>query len=256
MKPLVLRAFAGLFLLAAAPAGAAEWLPRNTLVPRAWADPTEPRVGLTYAPDPQTIDAGVGLPLPVVAFDLGSGRGQVVVEGGVLMRLGRDGAFFPLETVDGRFGLGIEAAHGPWRGRIRFTHVSAHLADGDSTVTFPGRTYSREFVSLDAGFRPGPLYAYARIGIHWHAVPADSGIDLAVGAQWESAGTHRIFAAAHLSADTERAWRVNQSVMAGYATGSGRIFHAALRYYRGNRFQGQYWTRPESYVGLDLMVTP
>ena len=127
------------------------WLPEGTLFPRTPADPREPRISITYAPEPDQINAVLGAPLPIVGFETGGTPVRVILEAGAFFRLGRDGDFFPLQTFDGQFGLGLEVSEGILRGRLRLLHASAHKADGDSTVSFRGETFSREFWSLEGG---------------------------------------------------------------------------------------------------------
>ena len=78
---------------------------------------------------------------------------------------------------------------------------------------------------------------------------------IAAGGQWESdSGPWRGFVSAHLESDGERNWRVNQSFVVGAVAGEARRVIIALRYARGNRFEGQFWTVPERRLGLELQL--
>lgn len=236
--------------------GEVTWLPAQTLFPRTAADPHEPRFGLTWAPELDQLDVVLGSPFPIVSFPVAGQPFLVVLETSVSMRLGRDGAFFPLETVDGLFGMGIETSYRSFSGRLRLLHESAHKADGDSTVVFPGITYSKEFWQLDLGLGRERLFAHARIGSAWHSVPEDPGIDLALGGTWRSPGERgRALVSIYLEADSARSWKLTKSVLGGWETGTRRRFLLGVRLFDGHSPQGQYWTRSESFVGIEIQFT-
>jgi len=66
---------------------------------------------------------------------------------------------YPLETADGLIGVYTEIAHGDFQWQLRYTHISAHLADGSSENPIP---YSRETLGLRVGFVPSHvLHLYA-----------------------------------------------------------------------------------------------
>jgi hypothetical protein len=240
-------------LLAPPAAAAPAWFPAGPLVPRALADPLEPRIGITYAPDPDRFDAMLGAPLPLVEVPLGSRSLMVILEAGVGIRLERDGSFFPLATTDGFFGLGLETRRGPWSARLRLMHHSAHKADGDSTVAYREPTFSREYGDLQVAHTRGSVTGYLRIGGAWHAVPRDRGLDLAGGAVWRGRGTGgRPFAALHLEADAERSWRLAKAVRAGWELGSARRVRLGLRAVEGRSVPGQYWNRTDQYLGVEI----
>jgi hypothetical protein len=236
--------------------GETTWLPGQTVFPRGIADPHEPRFGLTWALESDQLDASVGAPFPIVSFPVAGHSFLAVVETSVFMRLGKEGSFFPLETVDGMFGLGIETSYRSFTGRLRLLHESAHKADGDSTVTYPGVTYSKEFWQLDLGVVLDRLFIYSRIGSAWHAVPDDPGLDLALGGTWRSPGKRgRALVSAHFEADSARSWKLTKSVIGGWETGTQRRFLLGIRLFDGNSPPGQYWTRSESYVGIEIQFT-
>jgi hypothetical protein len=76
---------------------------------------------------------------------------------------------FPLESVDGLIGLYLEAATGKLQFQLRYTHISAHLADGSNGTAIP---YSREFANLRWGVIPVPeLHVYAGLRMLTNSVP-------------------------------------------------------------------------------------
>jgi hypothetical protein len=238
-------------------AGETEWLPPGTLHPRNLADPLESRLGLSYAPEPDHLDAALGAPLPIVSFPLSGRTFLAVLEAGLFIRLGRDGSFFPLRTVDGLFGAGLETRRGRFAGRLRLMHHSAHKADGDSTVAYRDFTFSREFWELEVSLIWDRASIYFRAGSAWHSVPEDKGPAAALGGAWKGKGaSSRPFAAVHLEADRGREWRVSKSVLIGWEAGSRRFFRVGLKLFDGHSPRGQYWETTESHLGIDLQFTP
>jgi|GEM_PF-1818146 len=238
-----------LFIGGTSTARAARWLPERSLFPRLPGDLRDPRIGLTSAFDEDRFAAALGGPLPIVAGTLANTRLDVVLEAGGFFTLGKDGSFFPLRTFDGLLGLGLEGARGDWRARLRLSHLSAHKADGDSTVAFRAGTFSREFATLDVGRTWDALFAYLRVGASWHAVPSDEGPHLAGGFSWQSG---LWFAAAHLDSDRQRGWHLNKTALTGIAPGTSRTFRVGFRIYSGDSPQGRYFDTPIQYLGLEI----
>lgn len=237
-------------------ADAATWLPGETLVWRNPSDPGEPRFGLSYAPDPDQLDASLGAPLPIVSFSAGRTPVLFLLEAGVFMRLGRDGSFFPLRTVDGLFGLGVETRRNRIAARLRLLHQSAHKADGDSTLTYPGDTFSREFWQLEASLLLGRSWVYLRTGSAWHAVPERKGLELAMGGVWRGPGdSGRPLLSVHLEAADHDAWKLTKSVLAAWEAGRSRRFTAGLRFFDGLVPHGQYFDVSERFVGVEIQFT-
>jgi hypothetical protein len=246
-----------LLLGAGSPAAGAEWLPRNTVYPRDTADPMETRLGLTLASGGDRVEAALGAPVPLVALGPADRPVAFVLEGGAFLRLGRDGSFFPLETVDGRFGLGVETRIRRAAVRLRILHWSAHAADGDTGVTYRGRTVSQEFAELEAGMGWGSAFTYLRLGGAWHAVPPEHGVRVAAGGRWDL--PHPVtgaFLALHLAADAQRNWRASRNVLLGWEFGGARRAPVALRGVHGFRPHGQYLEIIENYWGLDIQFSP
>ncbi|MCB0406216.1 MAG: hypothetical protein KDD51_15655, partial [Bdellovibrionales bacterium] len=134
-----------------------EFLPQSRFFPLTFADPREIRMALLF--DQQNrVNAYVGN-----YFSLISGTGAEEdslawvfgLEGAGYFAMRQSGATFPLEHTDGLIGVYAEVTQGPWRGQLRFTHVSAHLSDGISGTT--PITYSREFLVGRLGFAPDKL---------------------------------------------------------------------------------------------------
>ena len=250
---LLLITLSACILPAAGATASLQWFPEASPYLRPLADPLEPRTGITYASSRDRLDATLGGPIPVLAFGPADRPLVATVEGHAFFRLGRDGAFFPLQTFDGIFGASLERRVGSGAARLSVAHWSAHRADGDSTVAYRGLTFSREFWAVDVQMGRGPWTAYAGLGTSWHAVPVNRGLSVRLGAQrsWGSRGW-RPFAAVHLAADTARRMRVAQTGLFGVETGHRQVFRLAVRGFAGPRPQGQYWREIERYIGADI----
>ena len=184
------------------------------------------------------------------------------IEGGgyFSLRQGKS-ATFPLETVDGLAGLYWEARRGPWQGQLRFTHVSAHLADGSTGTATP---YSRETVIVRAGWEPrrgGHLYS----GFRWLAntIPAVRPWGFQIGGTaflpWEGAKIVP-FTALDLQWRQEAPAILSVSGQLGIAFNnppesfhSFRIFYG---YYSGQDPRGQYFTQvfTSHTLGIEMQI--
>jgi hypothetical protein len=232
------------------------WLPAPSPISRSLADPREPRFSVFFGGHPERVEVAVGTPFPLVAFAAAGSRLVVVLEGGAYLTLGRENGTFPLETVDGLFGLSVEGTRDRVMTRLRLVHMSAHKADGDSTVAFPASTYSKEFAMLDVGLRLGRAMIYGRVAGAWHAVPSDRGPHIGAGGQWRGAGRLRPIASGHLEAERDRSWRFAKSLFVGAETGRGPTVRLGLRAFSGPSPRGQYWRETERFAGLELQLVP
>ena len=231
------------------------WLPGDTIHPRALADPREPALALTA--ESERLDTAIGVPIPLAGWGE-TEMYRITLEAGYFAVLGRDDAFFPMRTVDGVITLAGEAQECRWHGKLRLTHISSHQADGDSTVSYRGKTSSREFGNVELGYKwDTGLFVYGRLGASWHAVPEDNGPQAAIGANYvprpHSTG---IVAAVHLDSDAQSNWRVDQSLFLGIGVGNSTRVRAGLRYYNGNSPVGQYRHIPLQTLGFELQFSP
>jgi hypothetical protein len=276
-----LAAAAGLgaaLLVAGAPrdARAWEWLAPAHAFDAPQADPREARLGVTY------VDGGFWS--PQVGHVVGIGRGGAEDGGGRGSGLSLDGMVwawfstlpdfnFPLETVDGSFGLRFEARRGPWSGRVRLGHVSSHLADGASEIEERRIVYSREMLTLLAARDLGGAFrVYGGPSFWVRADPPTESLQLQLGAEWRpgrgargaggtgstgaTGGAARIapYAAVDLRSRNELEWRVNQSVEAGvrFPGAPGNALRAFVTYFDGTSERGQAYRESEQWFGIGL----
>ena len=259
--PHTLRALCAVsVMLLGAPASVAlsavRWLPDTVPTPPLVADPFEPRLSLAVYPADEHLHAVLGGLVPLVRLGEDDFHVTTSLDGGAWLELGISGNLFPMETVDGAFGLRMDAARNPWRLCLRVRHWSAHRADGDSAVAYPPESVSREFVTLEMGLRPSTLYVYARVGTAWHAVPETEGLIVGAGIQWMAqTGSWRPLLAFHFDDDPHRGDASTWSIFAGTETGA-RPLRLGLRWWKGPGPGGQDREARMERFGIEMQFTP
>jgi len=232
------------------------WLPSYHPAPTLIADPHEPRMEIAWFPADEHLHAILGGLFPFVGFRRQALEVALSLDGGAWLELGIEDNLFPLETVDGAFGLRVDAKQGLWRATLRGTHTSAHKADGDSTVAYPPQAVSREFATLEAGIHPGSFYSFVRIGAAWHSIPETSGAMVAIGAQWRAPrGTWRPIIAAHYDHDPARGDTPTWFLFAGAQTG-GRPFCLGVCWWKGPGPGGQHFEQHVNRFGIEMQLAP
>jgi hypothetical protein len=167
------------------------------------------------------------------------------------------GESFPLETVDGLFGLRAEASRGFGRAVLRLRHLSAHQADGDSTVSYTGNTVSREFWNLELGAAGTVGYLYGRLGSSWHSVPEVEGVDVALGLEgWIPRGGWRPVGGLQWAAGASSGHRSTWALFLGLETTGSIPFRAGLRWHHGPGPSAQYEARSVDRWGLEVQLVP
>ncbi len=130
-----------------------ELLPKGRLFRLTFADPREIQMSLTFEGDSQ-IHANIGnyfsllsiRPTEDLNWDVHFG-----LEGAGFFTMKQAESRFPLETADGLIGMYLETERRPFQAQLRFTHISAHLADGSSDSPI---AYSREFITAKVAWVP------------------------------------------------------------------------------------------------------
>lgn len=130
-----------------------ELLPKGRPFRLAIADPREVQMSLSFEGD-SNVHANIGNYFSLVSFrpkDDSEWDTHFGLEGSGFFTMKQADHRFPLETADGLIGMYLETNKGPYQAQLRFTHISAHLADGstDSPIA-----YSREFATLRVGWVP------------------------------------------------------------------------------------------------------
>jgi len=153
-----------------------ELLPRGRPFRLTFADPREIRMALGFQGDDR-IDAVVGNYFSLFAIrpvELDPGQTPWMVhfglEGAGYFTMHKAESRFPLQTADGLIGLYTEGSRGPWQFQMRYTHISAHLADGSQGQA--PIAYSREsWISRVAYLFAENMEVYGGLHLLMHSIP-------------------------------------------------------------------------------------
>ena len=231
-------------LVVAALSPAAVLAPGKTLFPRGLPDPRDLRTRIGLGESGRWW-AQVGMAFSLAGGD--DGDWVFGLEGGGFFVMRQVGSRFPLESVDGTVGLFAEVLRGPWSYQFRFTHLSAHFADGAP----PGSAqvpFSRETLSARAAYRGGAWIVYG--GLHYLAntVPTLPRFAAQLGGTYQlGTGSVRPLLGVDLGLRGETSWNPSVTLQAGAAFGAAgpfeREFRCFYQYYRGQDLRGQYADR-------------
>lgn len=234
-------------------------LPNGRLFPITFADPREIRTALTFSGD-KDIQAMLGSYLSIfsIAPEDKSWDFHFGLEGRGYFTMREEGGRFPLETVDGTIGVYTEYAQGPWAVQLRYTHVSAHLADGSTDVPI---AYSRESLILRGGYSPSEnLHVYLGLHrlvnttpkVHKHAIQIGANYFLPFG----TATTP--FIASDLRWNEEAPTNPSFALQLGVALhrpdSVRRSFRLFYSYYTGSDVRGQYFLSPRTLHSFGLEI--
>jgi hypothetical protein len=245
---LILALLSFFFLASSVRADSLDWLllPSRRPVRLSIADPREIAMDLGFTSDAKMM-AVVGNYFSFLGVqpDDKSWLIHFGIEGCGFFTLRSEGGRFPLETVDGLVGLYAEGVWGIWQGQVRYTHISAHLADGSSGTPI---AYSREFVTLKGAYVPDEsAQAYVAFESLVNSTPSLP----ALGAEW--GGSYFLplgsrltpFAALDMKWRQETVYNPSFSLQLGVALNrppdSYRSFRLYYAYYTGQDPRGQYY---------------
>jgi len=190
------------------------------------ADSRAPRSSLTVRTGERpTIDATLGLPLPLVEFAWNDTRVQIGLATAIFLGFVNDGPLiFDFETFDGWFALPVDVSAGPWSARLEWAHLSAHYGDGirDNSAR-PGNIdpFSREWVRLWGARTLGPARVYGSAWALLHTLPEAPPFGFSAGAEVEGPWRVAPYAAVDLRLAQEDAWAPAIGGQAGARLRSG-----------------------------------
>lgn len=240
-----------------------EMLPKGRPSRLAMADPREVRMGLAFADG--RIQAAIGNYFSLFGLTPDEGipwKMHVGLEGAGFFGMRSAEGRFPLETTDGLIGAYIEGEKGQWDTQFRFTHVSAHLADGSEGLT--PIAYSREFMRLRLGFRPSDeihLYSGGSFLINSTPKAAPWGLELGGTAFLPSFSPFFApFVATDLKWREEGPLQISLAFQLGVALNNPQTAYRSFRlfysYFNGTDPRGQFLDRTltSHSFGLEMQI--
>jgi hypothetical protein len=144
-------------------------LPRGRPFPVLPSDPRDLKLGLRKNTQHE-LEADVGGYRSLVGWKSEDWISHFGIEGAAYFQLRQEGSKFPLSSSDGVIGVYAETAHGPLAYQFRYTHISAHLADGLYGLRTPF-VYTREFAVLRAAYQLGNFRPYVGYQYLTHSAP-------------------------------------------------------------------------------------
>ncbi|NBX93229.1 MAG: DUF1207 domain-containing protein [Proteobacteria bacterium] len=242
-----------------------ELLPSKRPFRLTFADPREIRMALSFQGS-SGINASIGNYFSLLGIKPVSEGLQpdwiahAGLEGAGYFTMRQADSRFPLETADGLIGTYFEGASGPFQGQLRFTHISAHLADGSSGVPI---AYSREFISLRVGYVPGEeLQVYSGLQVLVNTVPKVEPWALQLGGNFFLPGQSNLtpFVSADLKWRQESPENPAIHLLMGLALNNPpqafRSFRFYYAYFTGADPRGQFYNQVVTThsVGIDMQI--
>jgi hypothetical protein len=239
-----------------------ELLPRGRPFELTFADPREIKLGLQMDGSGQLF-ADVGNYFSILGYGPRdhSWSGQFGIEGAGYFEMRRENSRFPLQTADGLLGVYFEGNFGPWQGQLRYTHISAHLADGSTANDI---VYSREFATLRAAYVPSfATQVYVGVSLLTNSTPALPPWTFQAGGSlfWEKLMLKVVpFIAADFKYRTESSYNPSLNVEIGVALNNPpeayRSFRLFYAYYTGEDPRGQFYNQyyTSHSIGLEMQI--
>jgi hypothetical protein len=162
-----------------------DWFPSELNIQPFTANFLEPRAGFQYLFDMEKVQINIGTSHDIVQFNSDENIFSVGADFFTYTRARKEENFkFPVETIDYLFGINTgfktSSENSEFGVRLRFSHISAHLADGlyksDSNQWLNNQgpfTYSREFFELLAYYKLSGIRIYAGGEINIHTIPSE-----------------------------------------------------------------------------------
>jgi hypothetical protein len=250
--------FLTLALISATPivAESFELLPSGRPFRLTFADPQEIRMMLS-ADQNSKIQAIVGNYFSLIGMggEKDDTRVHLGLEGRGYFTLRQEGTRFPLETVDGMFGAYLEAKFGVMQIQTRYTHVSAHIADGLPVQSQP---FSREYFTFRVGYVPDNNFQlYAGISEIANAYPSVPKSGLQTGGHYFLPLPFWLTPYVGWDLQWKEEWqKTGITVQLGLAinntTNRYKSFRLFYNYYSGGDTRGQFYGQPMTTHSLGL----
>jgi hypothetical protein len=233
---------------------APELFPGGRTFPAPVADPREARFGFDWV-ESGRVSGRAGRSLALVRTD----DVDLRIDGMLWAWLRQTPGFnFPLETIDGQFGLALEARRGALSSRLRYGHESSHRADGSPEYGAPQVVWSRETITLLGAWTASPRFElYAGPTFMLRGEPDAPALTAQLGGSARFSGAKWApYAAADLRMKTEFASRVNQSYELGVLLDGphGPVLRVAAGYEGGVSERGQVQPVVENFFRLGITL--
>lgn len=160
-----------------------EWFPSDLNIQPFTANFLEPKAGFHFLVDPGKVRIDIGTSRDIILFKSDAEQISIGADLFTYTRTRTESNFkFPVETVDYLFGINsgykINCGSTEWGARFRFSHISAHLVDGNydskNNEWRGGRdpfVYSKEFFEIIGYYKIVSLRIYTGITYNIHIIP-------------------------------------------------------------------------------------
>jgi len=250
-----------------------DWFPKELNVQPFTANFLEPKAGFLFNTSDNKIRLDIGTSQDIIHIKTESGIYSAGADLFTFTRLRSEKDFhFPVETIDYLFGLNAsfrrEFCGNEFGVRFRFSHISAHLVDGQFDKSLnqwrDGRlpqVYSREFVELFPFIRFNDLRFYLGLTYIFHSSPKEikKGIFQIGGDYFLTTISNNIFTpfvAYDFKLSGKDKYVGNNFINFGIKFGefNKKGFSIYYSYISGQSIHGEYFDTKESYssIGFNL----
>lgn len=252
----------------------AVWFPDNLLIHPYMSNFLEPKMGVQFTTGANNIRLDIGNSRDFLHYTLNDGAMYSVgADFFTYTKLrGENDFHFPVEAVDYLFGLNAgykkKTESGDYGFRFRFSHISAHLADGRYNKTdvkwmnnqLP-HVYSREFIEFMPFYTYNTLRTYTGFTYIYHVVPEDvKPWVLHGGAEYAKLNVLPEgiipFVSCDLRTVHNSTFTVNTTASAGIKFGKwqGPGLRIHFTYFKGKNIHGEFYDFNDEYSAIGLNV--
>lgn len=252
--------------------------PNHRLYPSNFSDPFEAEIGTKFFLDTKNLELNIGAAKDIIHYKSGLrntfGFGLEFFNWTLL---NREKEFrFPVRAVDYFFGGYFVFYHNSryldWVNRIRISHISAHLSDGNfdnlnnqwinNQNPF---TYSREFVQWTSAFLYRNINLYFDVNYIFHSIPAlKSNTIFGAGSEAILIGFPKLVTKIFTGFDLKfqkllsNKFETNKNFSVGFIFGNEHSTHfrLAFQYYNGYHLYGQFYSKKleQSFINISLVI--